>query len=162
MNFSAEKHYKKGLVAFKMRDYAVAAALFRRALDLDRDRARKQPEMRYLSYYGLSLARGGMSQKQAIEACRTAVTKQRDDPLLLLNLGRVYALNRRMAAAMEMYERGLRLAPNEPTLRRELKSLDRRSRAAIPFVSRSNPLNRWLGKMRSRLHVCLGRCSAAG
>ena len=150
-NLSAEKYYKEGLIAFKARAYKQAAPLFRQALDLDRDRGRKRPEMRYLSYYGLCLARAGLSQKQAIEACRTAVRQQGNDPLLFLNLARVYALNCKMEAAMEMYERGLCLTPADPVLRRELRNIDRRSRAIVPFLSRSNPLNHCLGKWRSRM-----------
>jgi tetratricopeptide (TPR) repeat protein len=150
-NLSAEKYYKEGLIAFKARAYKQAAPLFRQALDLDRDRGRIRPEMRYLSYYGLSLARAGLSQKQAIEACRTAVKQQGNDPLLYLNLARVYVLNCKLAEAMEMYERGLRLSPDDPTLRRELNNLDRRTRAVLPFLPRSNALNVGLGKLRSRM-----------
>jgi tetratricopeptide (TPR) repeat protein len=161
-NLSAEKYYKEGLIAFKARAYKRAAPLFRHALDLDRDRGRRHPEMRYLSYYGLSLARAGLSQKQAIEACRTAVKQQTNDPLLFLNLARVYALNCKLEAAMEMYERGLRLTPDDPVLRRELNNLDRRSKAVVPFLSRSNPLNLYLGKLRSRMFGGLSARTARG
>jgi tetratricopeptide (TPR) repeat protein len=149
-SLSPEKYFNDALSAFSSRDYQAAADLFRRALELDRERGRKRPEMRYLSYYGLSLARAGNSQRQALTACRKAVRRQSGDPVLYLNLGRVLAINGKTEQAMDNFERGLKLAPNDRTLKRALRNLDRRATPVISCLSRSNPLNRWLGKLRAR------------
>jgi tetratricopeptide (TPR) repeat protein len=149
-SLSPEKYFKDALSAFSSRDYQEAAVLFRRALELDRERGRKRPEMRYLSYYGLCLARAGNSPRQALAACRKAVRRQPGDPVLYLNLGRVLEVNGKSGQAMQMFESGLKLAPSDRTLKRALRNLDRRSIPVISFLSRSNPLNRWLGKLRAR------------
>ena len=74
---SAENQFKKGLAALVDHNYTDAAVFFKRALDLDRARNRRQPDLRYLSYYGLSLARSGRSIREAIQICRTAVSQHR-------------------------------------------------------------------------------------
>ncbi len=87
----------------------------------------------------------------ALEACRKAVTQQADDPILYLNLGRVYMLLKRTTDARKTFEDGLRLAPKHQALRRELTPIDRRAKPVIPLLPRSNPLNHWLGRaMRNR------------
>lgn len=146
---SAENAFRKGLGAMAEKYPEKASVYFRQALDLERERSKSRLDMRYLSYYGLSLAQAGLSTQIALQACKTAVLKQTNDPVLFLNLGRVYLLTGKPVRAMEAFERGLRLAPEHKALRMELAKIDRRSRPAIPFLDRSNPVNRWLGKRRA-------------
>lgn len=147
---SAECHSKRGFAAFKTGDFTRAAEEFRKALELDRERSRRTPEMRYLSYYGLSLARAGLSERIALEACQTAVNRQKRDPILYLNLGRVYHLAGKTGQALRAFESGLRIAPDHVVLRREMGSIDRRAKPVIPFLDRSHLLNRKLGRMRAQ------------
>lgn len=146
---SAENAFKKGLAALVEDRPLEASQQFRRALDLERERSGSRHDMRYLSYYGLSLARAGLSEQIALQACRTAVARQSKDPVLLLNLGRVYLLAGRRIPALECFEKGVRLAPENKVLRRELAEVDRRRPPVVPFLSRTNPINRWLGKIRA-------------
>ncbi len=148
--FSAEACCKQGLDEIRKGDPAKAAALFRQALELDHARSRKKPEMRYLSYYGLSLALAGFSTQAAVVACRKAVERQQDDPILHLNLGRVYRATGKTVLAMQSFERGLALSPENRQLREELAQVDRRSLPVIPGLDRDHALNRWLGRMRAR------------
>jgi tetratricopeptide (TPR) repeat protein len=150
-SMSPENFSRQGHAALKSRDFRNAAALFRKALELDKERNKRRPDMRYLSYYGLSLAHAGLSHKVAIEACGSAASKQRNDPLLFLNLGRVYRLAGKRIQAIRAFESGLALAPDNQMLGRELALLDRRSRPVLPVLHRDHPLNRMLGKMRSNL-----------
>jgi len=150
---SAETYCKQGLAEIRQGDPKKAAALFRQAVELDRERNRKTPEMRYLSYYGLSLAQAGLSTQFALQACHKAVEKQRHDPLLHLNLGRVYNLAGKSVQAMQSFERGLALSPEHRQLRDELARLDRRSSPVLPALSRDHALNRWLGRMRASLRA---------
>jgi len=147
---SAENAFRKGLGAMAEKHPEKASVYFRQALDLERERSKSRLDMRYLSYYGLSLAQAGLSTQIALQACKTAVFKQTGDPLLLLNLGRVYLLIGKPVRAMEAFERGLRIAPEHKALRMELAKIDRRSRPTVPFLDRSNPLNRWLGQRRTQ------------
>jgi tetratricopeptide (TPR) repeat protein len=145
---SAENAFRKGLGAMAEKYPEKASVYFRQALDLERERSKSRLDMRYLSYYGLSLAQAGLSNQIALQACKTAVFKQTADPVLFLNLGRVYLLIGKPVRAMEAFERGLKISPENKTLRMELSKIDRRGRPPIPFLNRSNPVNRWLGKRR--------------
>jgi len=150
-SLSAENYFKKGLAALVDQNHEDASVFFRRALDLDRNRSRSQPDMRFLSYYGFSLAKSGHATTTALEACRTAATRQPLDPVLLLNLGRVYALAGKYTQALDAFERGLAIAPESRVLREERDRLDRRGRPAVPGLSREHVLNRTIGKLRAHL-----------
>jgi tetratricopeptide (TPR) repeat protein len=145
---SAENAFRKGLGALAESRPEAASHYFRKALDLERERSTSRLDMRYLSYYGLSLARAGLSGQIALQACKTAVFKQNNDPLLFLNLGRVYILTGKLTRALEAFEKGLRLAPDHKMLKDELAKIDRRLKPAIPFLDRSHPVNRWIGRHR--------------
>ena len=150
-SLSAENYFKKGLSALVEQSFVDASESFRRALELDRERNKRQPDMRYLSYYGYSLAKGKLSTSTAIQACKTAVSRQKNDPLLFLNLGRVYVLAGKRSLAAEAFERAHKLAPEDKTIRSELARVDRRARPVIPGLSRDHALNIWLGKLRANL-----------
>ena len=149
-SLSAENYFKKGLAALVDQNHEDASVFFRRALDLDRDRNRRQPDMRFLSYYGFSLAKAGHSSATAIQACRQAVAKQPLDPVLLLNLGRVYALAGKNTQALDAFERGLQIAPDSKVLAQERDKLERRGRPVVVGLSREHPINKALGKLRAR------------
>ncbi len=159
-SLSAENYFKKGLSAIVDQSFADASAMFRRALELDRERTKRQPDMRYLSYYGYSLAKGKMSTSTAIQACRTAVSRQKNDPVLFLNLGRVYVIAGKVSLAAEAFERALRLAPDDPTIQAELARVDRRSKPVVPVLSRDHAVNIWLGKFCRNLRRRPGRRAA--
>ena len=146
---SAENVFKKGLACLVDDRPKEASEHFRRALELERQRSKARCDMRYLSYYGLSLAKAGLSKQIALQACRSAVSKQCADPVLLLNLGRVYMLTGRTIQALETFERGLDINPEHKILRRELDRIDRRRPPVIPFLDRSHPVNIWLGRLRA-------------
>jgi len=148
-SLSPESFSRQGHALMRDREYTDAASCFRKAIELDRQRNKLRPDMRYLSYYGLSLAHAGLSKKVAIEACGSAAARQRKDPVLFLNLGRVYRLAGKRTLAMKAFESGLHIAPEHPVLLRELGLLNRRSKPVLPFLHRCHPLNRFLGRARA-------------
>jgi hypothetical protein len=159
---SSENAFKKGLSALVDQRPKEASVQFRKAIDLQKQHGTRRLDMRYLSYYGLSLARAGLSERIALQACRTAVSKNGDDPILHLNLGRVHLICGSMIQAFRSFEKGLAIAPDNRPLRKELARIERRRPPVIRFLSRSHPLNHWLGRLtasrrlRSRLPGCPG------
>ena len=145
---SAENQFKKGLTALVDHNYKDATVFFKRAIDIDLARSRSQPDLRYLSYYGLSLARAGMSTTEAISICRQAVSRHRNHAVLWLNLGRVYVVAGKKARALEALDRGAKLAPGNRVLAKELAQVERRSDPVLGKLPRSHPLNIALGKLR--------------
>jgi tetratricopeptide (TPR) repeat protein len=154
----AEQHFAKGLAALAEERALEAADCFLAAMQAEAGDGARRPDMRYLSYYGLSLAKASYATASAVQACELAYQSDPLQPTVLLNLGRVYLLTGRTAQALGCFERGVRLAPAHRALRRELAQANRRGRPLFSFLDRSNPLNRWTGRLRSALRA---RTSAA-
>jgi tetratricopeptide (TPR) repeat protein len=127
---SAENSFKKGLVALVDGDPDQALGFFRQALEIERQRNVRRPEWRYLSYYGLSLARTGRHGSEAIEACETAAEREALRADLFLNLGRVCAMAGKLEQARRAFQRGLTLDPACRALAAEIADFDRRLAAA--------------------------------
>ena len=158
---SAERSFKMGLAALAEAQPLQAADCFLDAMQTEQRQRVRRPDMRYLSYYGLSLARASRVTHAALEACALAARHDPSNPLLQLNLGRVHLLMGRLPLALECFERGLRLAPDHRSLRLELGRVDRRSREVLSFLDRSHRLNRWMGKLRESLPAWLGASARA-
>jgi len=147
----SEYQFQAGLLALQAGRFLEAAGKFESALLLERSNGAKQPPMIYLSYYGYSMARAeDRPSPESIRACETAARREFMSPELQLNLGRVYALAGKVSRALAAFEKGLRLNPKHRALREELRRFDRRGRPPVGFLSRNHPLNRWMGRMRSR------------
>jgi len=146
---AAENCYKKGLVALAEGRPAEATAMFEAAMVIERERSVSRPQMRYLSYYGLSIAQAKRPNRESIQAVETAAQIDFFAPDLLLNLGKVYLLAGKTTKALEILERGIRIAPRYKALQIELKKVDRRQPPPFPRLHRNHPFNVWLGKMRS-------------
>jgi tetratricopeptide (TPR) repeat protein len=140
--------FDKGLAALTDERPLEAVDHFLDAMQLEQRLRVRHADMRYLSYYGLSLARASRATQAALEACGLAVQHDPTNPELWLNLGRVHSLAVRLPEAIRCYERGLRLDPAHRGLRLELSRIDRRSRRVLSALDRSHPLNRWTGKLR--------------
>ncbi len=110
-----------------------------------------------LSYYGWLQAVVDKKPRSGVTFCRRAFTNfQTTDqhiassvyPILYLNLGRTLLLSGRKKEAVESFGRGLTYDRWHKDLKKEMSSLGTRKRPVLPFLSRSNPLNRLLGKLR--------------
>ena len=113
---SAEKSFNKGLVAFIDRNYVEATMYFRRAMDIEKRRQVLQPDMRYLSYYGLCHAKAHSKIEGGIYACKRAAQVRKRDPQMYLNLGRVYLMARLKRQAYRAFQAGLEIEPDHRIL----------------------------------------------
>lgn len=150
---SAENSFKKGLAALRDGKPDEAVASFKAAMQIEREIGAARPQMKYLSYYGVSYAQAYGANREALKACESAVKKDFLNATLFLNLGRVYLIAGKLTRALAAFEHGLRISPSHKELRVELAKVDRRSQPPIPFFSRSHPLNIWLGKLRARFFL---------
>jgi hypothetical protein len=97
---------------------------------------RSTPEfLRALSYYGLSLALAEGPSSEAIEACERAAARGGADPDLCANLGWVYLLAGRRAAALSALHCAREMNPRN----RRLGALLRGEPGARPGVSPRPP-----------------------
>ena len=146
---SAEDSYAKGLRALSGGRGKEAMALFEAAIRIAWRGRGTPPQARYLSYYGLCLALVANENREGLRCCREAVTLESYNPDIRCNLGRVLLYAGRRAEAYRCFLRGLALGGDHPTIRSALRSMGIRSRPALPFLPRSNPLNAFLGRLRA-------------
>ncbi len=145
---SSEIHFRKGLVALAEERYSEAAEQFKQAILIERQRSAPRPQMRYVSFYGLATALSRGATTEAVQACERAARLDFYNADLQLNLGKVYLMAEKTTRALIAFERGLRLAPNHQGLQAAMAKVDRRGRTVLPFLKRSHPMNRWLGKLK--------------
>jgi Flp pilus assembly protein TadD len=145
---SAEESFKNGLRALSEGRRREALARFEAALKLEQRSGPSHPQPRYLSFYGLCLALESGRLREGLEFCRDAAAIESYNPDIRSNLGRVLLQAGRRKEAYEHFRGSLSLQGNHPGGRQGLKMLGIRRRPPIPFLSRRNPLNVLLGRLR--------------
>jgi tetratricopeptide (TPR) repeat protein len=103
-----------------------------------------------LSYFGLSLALVQKKYKMAVDLCRRALDLEFYNGDHYANLAHVYMISGQRKKAYEIVQTGLRLLPDHEGLQRTRRQLGVRSRPAVPFLDRSNPINVSLGQARQQ------------
>lgn len=98
------------------------------------------------SYYGLCVAMIRRRYAEAVKYCKISLRTNFLDPDHRFNLAKVYLERNDRRRAVEALNAGLRLSPSNRRLNSIFNELGRRRPPVIPFLSRSNPLNVWLGK----------------
>jgi tetratricopeptide (TPR) repeat protein len=140
----ARAAWEEGLAAFLARDLAGAHAAFERAHRRDP----RNPTL--MSWYGLTLVLVEKNSNLGVSLIDQALRAAGPSPELLLNSARVHlALNQR-ERAVRAISRGLELWPEDPRLALAQTAMGTRSAPVLGFLSRNNPLNRVLGRLRHR------------
>lgn len=101
-----------------------------------------------LSYFGLCVALVRKEYKHGIELCRRAIDLEFYNADHYANLGRIYLVMGNRKKALETVESGLRLNMNHERLRAVRRMIGIRSKPALPFLDRANPINVSLGQAR--------------
>lgn len=114
----------------------------------------------FLSYVGYLMAivedktrEGAIMCEEAIYILRKA--KSADIPFFLplfyLHLGKTHLMAGRKAPAIDAFREGLKYDPRSRELISEIKASGARKAPVVPFLERSNPINKYLGKLRHEL-----------
>ena len=140
----ARTAHEEGLAAFADANLSSAHAAFERA-------HRRDPrEPTFMSWYGLTLVLVERNSNLGISLVDQALRAAGPSPELLLNVARAHlALNQR-ERAVRAIARGLQLFPEDRCLVAARDAMGWRAKPVLPFLSRNNPLNRFLGRMRHR------------
>jgi tetratricopeptide (TPR) repeat protein len=138
-NVKAEELYSMGMEALKSGNTGVAFEFLEKAVKLERNPL-------YCSTLALCLAKEKRDFKQAVSLCKEAIKKDPKDSIHFLYLGRIHILANQKKDAIRIFNMGLRYEENKEIIA-ELQSFGRRRRPVIPFLERSNPLNKYLGKL---------------
>lgn len=106
----------------------------------------------FYSWLGYGIALHEKRYRDGLRLCEHAVKKQFYEADNFYNLARTRMLLDDRPKAVEAMRQGLRLNSRHRGLRKLERSLGRRSRPVLPFLSRSHPINRFLGKLRYDLN----------
>ena len=112
------------------------------------DRASELPGIFY-SYLGYGIASRQKRVQEGLKLCRHAVKVQFYEPENYVNLTRTLLLAGERPAAVRAVLDGLKVDRNNEELLALYRELGIRRLPVLPFLSRSNPLNQLLGKVRS-------------
>ena len=113
-----------------------------------------------LSYYGYLETIVNKNYKRGIGLCKTAVdiieeeSREKGSPrhrgfhaVLYLHLGKTYLAGGNKKAAVKAFKRGLESDPEDPYLLSEVRRIGIRRKPFFPFLKRSNPINKYIGKL---------------
>lgn len=103
------------------------------------------------SFLGYGIARYQKQVKEGLRLCQHAVKAQFYHPDCHLNLARVQILAKNRKGAVHAIAQGLALDPRNSSLRALQTEIGIRKRPVFGFLSRNNPVNRTLGKLRRQL-----------
>lgn len=136
----------KGLALCREGDWDRGLQLLGAAAE-GRQGAAELPGLVY-SYLGYGIAQHQRRVKDGLKLCEHAVKIQYYEPDNHLNLARVQLMLHDRKGAVASIARGLKLDPNHRGLKDLRVEIGVRKRPVVPFLSRGNPVNVLLGRLR--------------
>ncbi|MDA8170248.1 MAG: tetratricopeptide repeat protein [Nitrospiraceae bacterium] len=144
MDDSAKEFFDKGEYLFRKGEGLAALASFEKSAGLDAS----DPICK--SYIALLSATERGELNRAIKTSEELASTYPRQPLVCLNLGRLYLRAGRKAEAVEIVRKGLALEPM-PEAVELLESLGLRKKPVIPFLPRRHFLNKYAGLIFKKL-----------
>lgn len=108
----------------------------------------RSPEL--TSYLAYCQAKSESPDGPAAKTCEESIAQEPDNPTHYLILGRIMLLRGDKASAIEAFRQGL-ARKKDSRIANELNKLGLRRPPVIKQLSRSHPLNRYLGKLLYKL-----------
>jgi Flp pilus assembly protein TadD len=107
-----------------------------------------EPPSLFYSYLGYAVARQQKRFKEGVRLCEHAIKLEFYHPENYLNLARTFLLAGNRRGAHKALDTGLRLDPSHLGLKALQKEMGWRRPPVLRFLSRDNPLNQLLGRLR--------------
>jgi len=133
----ANRLYTKGIEHLSKGKTLSALSCFENAL-------KKEDSPSIWSYYALCIAKERGQIRKAMLLCKDALEQEPDNSIHYLNFGKIYLFTRKKAEAITIFREGLNHEANKEIME-ELDTLVPRKPPVIPFLRRSNPINKYLG-----------------
>lgn len=102
----------------------------------------------FYSYLGYGIARYQNRVEEGLKLCQHSIKVEFYQPENYVNLARTYLLHGDRSGAVKTIRSGLKIDPQSSDLLELYNDLGIRKLPVLPFLSRSNPLNRFLGSLR--------------
>ena len=123
-----------------------------------------------LSYFGCLQAIVDKKYRSGVENCKRSILLLKKQgsfneevlyPVFYLNLGRAYIAAGRKKDAIDALTKGLKYDSGNSDLKKELQGLGVRKQPPVPFLDRSNPINKYIGLiLKAETKTTPGRKSA--
>lgn len=149
-SFEAKELAEEGIELCKKGDWDLGIQLLGRIIE-EQGISKDMPGAAY-SYLGFGVAKRQRRIRDGLKLCEHAVKVQFYQPDNHWNLARVRMMANDRRGAVRSIARGLKLDPNHRGLRGLREEIGVRGRPVLPFLSRGNFLNRWLGRIRHDFH----------
>jgi len=143
IDINPETLFNKGLQSLARNEWTAALACFEKAAGLLNTPIHN-------SFLALCIARERGQINKAISLCRETLEAEPDNPVLYLNLGKIFLMQGRTEEAIEVYRKGLSKGANEEIIA-ELVRIGNRRPPPLSFLSRDHPLNKYIGIILGRL-----------
>lgn len=117
----------------------------------------------FLSYYGCLISVVENNPKEGIKICEDSIRTLDGSmpfgseffyPVFYLNLARAYLKDNRKKDAVQAFQAGLKSDPGNRDILWEMKEIGERRDPPLSFLSRSNPINKYIGIL---LHKSQGK-----
>jgi tetratricopeptide (TPR) repeat protein len=128
-----------------------------KAVELMDEAIERHPHNLYLlSYKGYLEAYVQRNFKQGITTCRNAIQRLKEKtpfgeefllPFLYVNLGKAYLAAGRRMEAVTYFGKAREIDPENTEARQIMKEIGARRKPVVPFLERSNPINKYMGKL---------------
>lgn len=139
----AEKEFSRGLKVLAEGNSPAALTCFEKACGLGTSPS-------YSSYFGFCVARERGQVQRGILLCKAALQKEPENPVHYLNLGRIHLAGGDKPEAIKVFREGLGHGPNREIIGL-LDAIGTRKLPVIPLLGRVNPINKFLGKLLSKV-----------
>lgn len=103
----------------------------------------------FYSYLGYGIARCQGKVKEGLKLCKHSIKVEFYEPENYLNLARTCMLGKDRPGAVRAVRDGLKVDPQNLDLLTLYRDLGIRKEPVLPFLSRNNPLNQFLGRIRA-------------
>jgi tetratricopeptide (TPR) repeat protein len=137
----AESVCQQGIELCETENYAAAHKLFQQAY------AVYPNSPRITSWLGYTTAIVENKVASGIQLCKKAIDSDVPDAMFYRNLGKLYLLQKNKRSAIGAFAKGLQIDKGNKYIMREWKVMGFRRKPVIPFLSRENKLNIFLGKL---------------
>ncbi len=143
---TARELFEKGEELLRKGERLAALASFEKSLKLD------ESNLLCKSYLALLSATQRGQLENAVKASEDIVEQSPGEPLVYLNLGRLYLIAERKQDAVTTLRKGASIRKLRE-IEQLLESLGLRKKPVIGFLSRQNPINKFLGLLLKKLHL---------
>ncbi|MDH3973216.1 MAG: hypothetical protein OEV42_02955 [Deltaproteobacteria bacterium] len=106
-----------------------------------------------LSLLGALIAKSGGNLKKAEKLCKEALKLDSGNAECYLNLAEVYIKRKWHSKLIKTLRAGIETDPENEEIVKLLNQFSTRKKPPIPFLSRSNALNKYLGKLMANYRL---------